>query len=143
MIYEGTNEIQAIDLLVRKVLPDGGAALSALLDALAAEVDPRDAHATLEDFRILKSVTRELVVRSERDPTLPYHAADDYLRAVGLALFAWSWRTIARTPGADAARWSVPAQAARLRIAPEFAMRVAILRTQCAEATARGASPAP
>jgi len=29
MIYEGTNEIQAIDLLVRKVLPDGGVALGA------------------------------------------------------------------------------------------------------------------
>jgi alkylation response protein AidB-like acyl-CoA dehydrogenase len=27
MIYEGTNEIQAIDLLLRKTLPDGGAAL--------------------------------------------------------------------------------------------------------------------
>jgi alkylation response protein AidB-like acyl-CoA dehydrogenase len=33
MIYEGTNEIQAIDLLVRKVLPDGGTGLNALLDS--------------------------------------------------------------------------------------------------------------
>jgi hypothetical protein len=35
-IYEGTNGIQAIDLVQRKVLPDGGAALLALLDDLAA-----------------------------------------------------------------------------------------------------------
>ncbi|MFP3334548.1 acyl-CoA dehydrogenase family protein, partial [Pseudomonas sp. SIMBA_064] len=31
MIYEGTNEIQANDLLLRKVLGDGGEALQALL----------------------------------------------------------------------------------------------------------------
>ena len=36
MIYEGTNEIQAIDLLVRKVLPDGGAGLGELLARLRA-----------------------------------------------------------------------------------------------------------
>ena len=34
MIYEGTNEIQAIDLLIRKVMPDGGAGINALLDTL-------------------------------------------------------------------------------------------------------------
>src|SRR5450830_1499328 len=39
MIYEGTNEIQAIDLLQRKVLPDGGEALGALLLALRATLD--------------------------------------------------------------------------------------------------------
>jgi alkylation response protein AidB-like acyl-CoA dehydrogenase len=32
LIYEGTNEIQAIDLLLRKVMPDGGTRLAALLD---------------------------------------------------------------------------------------------------------------
>ncbi len=40
MIYEGTNEIQAIDLLVRKVLPDGGAGLAATAAAnWRAELD--------------------------------------------------------------------------------------------------------
>mgnify|MGYP000673964250 CR=1 FL=1 len=39
LIYEGTNEIQAIDLLQRKVLGDGGAALGVVLDELAAERD--------------------------------------------------------------------------------------------------------
>lgn len=34
MIYEGTNEIQAIDLLVRKVLADGGQGLGMLLGTL-------------------------------------------------------------------------------------------------------------
>ena len=39
MIYEGTNQIQAIDLLQRKVLDDGGARLGALLDRLLADAD--------------------------------------------------------------------------------------------------------
>jgi alkylation response protein AidB-like acyl-CoA dehydrogenase len=37
-IYEGTNGIQAIDLVARKVRRDGGAALRTLIDELAAEV---------------------------------------------------------------------------------------------------------
>ena len=37
MLYEGTNEIQAIDLLVRKVLGDRGEALHALLELIRAE----------------------------------------------------------------------------------------------------------
>ena len=45
MIYEGTNEIQAIDLLLRKVLPDKAQALSAVLQTLHHELgetgDPR------------------------------------------------------------------------------------------------------
>jgi hypothetical protein len=39
MIYEGTNEIQAIDLLVRKVLPDGGQAMGQWLLTLRNSLD--------------------------------------------------------------------------------------------------------
>ncbi|MFL6691991.1 MAG: acyl-CoA dehydrogenase, partial [Ramlibacter sp.] len=66
--------------------------------------------------------------------TLAYEAADDYLRAVALALFAWAWGAIERTPGAQVPRWSAPAAVARLRIVPEFELRLQILRTQCAAA---------
>lgn len=134
MIYEGTNEIQAIDLLVRKVLPDGGQALFILLDTLAADIDSEDDADVLARFAALRELTRELLPAAARSATLPYEAADDYLRAVGLALFAWAWSAITRTPGADAPRWTAPAAAARLRILPEFDLRLQILRTQCAAA---------
>ena len=39
MIYEGTNEIQAIDLVQRKLLDDGGARAAALIAELRREVD--------------------------------------------------------------------------------------------------------
>jgi alkylation response protein AidB-like acyl-CoA dehydrogenase len=134
MVYEGTNEIQAIDLLVRKVLPDGGAGLKALLEALGGELDAREDGELLRRFSTLRALTRELCAAAADAPTLPYEAADDFLRAVGLALFGWAWCRIERTPGAADARWRAPAAAARLRILPEFDMRAQILRSQCASA---------
>ena len=132
MIYEGTNEIQAIDLLVRKVLPDGGAALGRLLDQLGAELPSRGADdaEVLRRFDDVRAVTAQLVAAN--DPVLAHAAADDYLRAVGLALFAWAWQRVAATPGAATPRWQEPAAAARLRVLPEFDMRLTILRAQCA-----------
>jgi alkylation response protein AidB-like acyl-CoA dehydrogenase len=137
MIYEGTNEIQAIDLLARKVLPDGGTALAGVLATLAeglAASNPADA-AVLARFTALQELTRDLAAASAASPTLPYEAADDYLRAVGLALFAWAWHAI-EGKAADEPRWSATAAAARLRILPEFEMRLRILKTQCEAATA-------
>jgi len=136
MIYEGTNEIQAIDLLARKVLPDGGEALFAQLDALAAQLDARDDAALLARFAALRALTQELAQAATHSDTLACEAADDYLRAVGLVLFAWAWREIARTPGAEAPRWAVPHAAAALRILPEFELRLQVLHTQCAQALA-------
>jgi hypothetical protein len=45
MIYEGTNEIQAIDLLVRKIMADGGLGLNQLLDDMKAETNSETAEA--------------------------------------------------------------------------------------------------
>jgi hypothetical protein len=66
------------------------------------------------------------------DPVLAYEAADDYLRAVGLALLGWAWRRIAAAPGANEERWARPAAAARLRVLPEFDMRLIMLVRQYA-----------
>jgi alkylation response protein AidB-like acyl-CoA dehydrogenase len=50
MIYEGTNEIQAIDLLQRKVLDDGGGRLETLLVVLEEEAARAETQASLTDF---------------------------------------------------------------------------------------------
>ncbi|HYF17397.1 MAG TPA: acyl-CoA dehydrogenase family protein [Ramlibacter sp.] len=132
LIYEGTNEIQAIDLLVRKVLADGGRSLSALLDLLATEVDREraDAPAVTSRFAQLRDLTAALAQASAARPALPYEAADDYLRAVGLALLGWAWHRIGATAGTDSERWTHAAAAAHLRVLPEFDLRLQILRTQ-------------
>ena len=96
MIYEGTNEIQAIDLLVRKVLPDGAAALTTLLHELRQELDASHA-ADAQALRLLATLgetSHELVAACASDPALAYWVADDYLRALALTLLAWAWARI-------------------------------------------------
>ena len=135
MIYEGTNEIQAIDLLLRKVLPDGGKALSAVLVGLRGALDAsRDFDAeVLRRLAELRYVTTTLCAACAvpgADPALAARVADDFLRAVALVLLAWAWSQILAT--STAPRWSAPAQALRAWVLPELDMRLAIIRQQMA-----------
>ena len=132
MIYEGTNEIQAIDLLVRKVLADRGQGLSALLDDLGLQ----SADSVARIAR-LKQMTEAIAKAATQDATLPYQVADDYLRAVALVLLDWAWQKIGAAlddSRADtASRWRLPQQALVERVLPEFDMRLAIIGGQCAK----------
>ncbi|TAM47486.1 MAG: acyl-CoA dehydrogenase [Burkholderiaceae bacterium] len=133
MIYEGTKEIQAIDLLVRKVLADGGAGLGTLLDELAQ--DTSAATGVVDRFERLRELTRTLAEAARHDSALPYWVADDYLRAVALALLGWAWSRIEAGLGTDtpdlAARWQAPAQALHDWVLPEFNMRVQTVLARC------------
>jgi alkylation response protein AidB-like acyl-CoA dehydrogenase len=129
MIYEGTNEIQAIDLLVRKVLPDGGVAIQTLLDELNASC-----HGDAQVLRLnadVQSITDALVDAAKRSVELPFWVADDYLRLVALALQAWAWAQV-ESEARQAARWVAPQQAFNTWILPEFDMRMHIVHTRLA-----------
>ena len=137
MIYEGTNEIQAIDLLVRKVLPDGGAGLAALLQTLCDGLDPQTtAHAAfIRQVADLGQLTTALASAAKQNAELAYWVADDYLRAVAVTLMGWAWLQIDRATQADSAvadapRWAEPASAVRHWVLPEFDMRLAIIRVR-------------
>jgi alkylation response protein AidB-like acyl-CoA dehydrogenase len=104
MIYEGTNEIQAIDLLVRKILGDGGERMEHFL----AQVDQTaqaeragklaDDAATLLELTInIRRVVQTLVKASVNHPQLPYQIAGETLRLVGHCALAWLWLRAART----------------------------------------------
>ena len=138
MIYEGTNEIQAIDLLLRKVLPDGGAALAGMLEELETELDPGRAAdlAVCHRFAQLKQLTQAISAAASSDPALPYQAADDYLRLLALALLSWAWARIEAAAGADNKRWQAPA-ALQQRVLPEFDMWIKTLTAQCSAAGKR------
>ena len=137
MIYEGTNEIQAIDLLVRKVLADGGAGMNALLDTIALDLPKAAKASTAAQARIqtLRAVTQQIVKAAPQDAALPFRVADDFLRAVALVLMDWAWLRIEAgvdpsTPNAEA-RWTKPAKALRQWVLPEFQMRTFIIVQQC------------
>lgn len=139
MIYEGTNEIQAIDLLLRKVLPDGGQALTALLSELSAELvalnaDPR-ALAALGQFQRFLSDELLPATRAAEAPADRAHwLADDFLRALAMLLMAWAWSRTAATGGADTPRWATTGQAFWRWIWPEFALRLGMMRSTVAGA---------
>ncbi len=136
MIYEGTNEIQAIDLLMRKVLGDGGAALNAMLNELAVSLNPRQAHdaKTLQLFEQLRAVTQEAVgihakENGEGAITLNW-IAGDYLRLATLALLSWAWSQISNANTEKLLRWQTPANALHAWVLPEFDMRAQMIRAQ-------------
>ncbi len=139
MIYEGTNEIQAIDLLVRKVLPDGGAGMSAVLIELRDELDAsREFEAEVQRrLAQLRYLGTTVVMAAGADAALPCEVADDYLRVVMLTMLAWAWARIERTAPQDA-RWSKPAAAFRRWVLPEFDMRLGIVKRACEAVTQAG-----
>ncbi len=123
LIYEGTNEIQAIDLLLRKTLDDGGRRAQALRARLAetaaacrAVPDAQAFGRSLEDgLDAWARAEQALVAGAGADPEWPLRVADDYLMLVSHALMAWAWARIAlvsldpgRAPapgGRSAAQW--------------------------------------
>ncbi|SFV05696.1 acyl-CoA dehydrogenase [Pseudoduganella namucuonensis] len=110
MIYEGTNEIQAVDLLLRKVLADGGARLEGLLarvlSTAEAECDGEDdgAHGALAPHaralcalvRRLRGAVRAIARAAEGQAALPHRVAPETLRLVGHCALAWLWLRAAR-----------------------------------------------
>ncbi len=146
MIYEGTNEIQAIDLLVRKVMADGGVGLAALAQELVSAMDEGSAAGTAQTLAVqtrlaqMTALTTDVCGAARSDGSLPYWVADDYLRVVALALLGWAWVQIQATPIAangdtdTASRWLAPAAALQHWVMPEFDMRAAIIRQRLDEA---------
>ncbi|WOB08858.1 acyl-CoA dehydrogenase family protein [Piscinibacter gummiphilus] len=91
-IYEGTNEIQAIDLLVRKVVADGGVKLAGLIERLQRELPTGELAARVQPWLAnWQQATQQLLKHSASDAELPYRVADDYLRLAGLVLLAQGW----------------------------------------------------
>ena len=102
MVYEGTNEIQAIDLLQRKLLGDKGAALGLLLDELEGEARRCDDVAALADFAAglreqilaVRAASAALIAGTDRE--WPLRVADDYLMGLAHLLLAWAFAASAR-----------------------------------------------
>lgn len=104
MIYEGTNEIQAIDLVQRKLLGASGPAFEVLLDDLATGAGPA-LQAQLEAARAGLHGLRDAL---PADPGRALRVADDFLAGCGHLLLAWAWEATLRAAGpADAERAAV------------------------------------
>lgn len=121
MVYEGTNEVQAIDLVVRKVLGDGGQRLELFLSLLESEAQARRpdgesaafAEALADLTRETRAATQTLAECTATDPEAPYRIAPDYLHLLGHCALAWVWAWSARV-AAERLSCGDPIHAAKL-----------------------------
>ena len=101
-IYEGTNGVQALDLVGRKVLRDGGQAMRNFADYMAADEVADDYQKPLvAACDALVRVTSSLVERSADQAALPGAVSVDYLELSGLVIYAWLWAKMAAAAPAD------------------------------------------
>jgi len=96
-IYEGTNGIQAIDLLKRKVLANHGEWMRDFIREMEQDVMRHNPVFAVEEEAVLnacaqlRSLTLWLVKQDKRDPDLCSSSACDYLHVVGYTVYAWLW----------------------------------------------------
>ena len=105
-IHEGSNGIQAIDLLGRKAMMGSGAALQAMLGELRATATDASAVAGLQEFSgglleaaaTIEETTQVLAARMAKgEVRLALANASLYLTLVGHAFVAWIWLKQAMT----------------------------------------------
>ena len=103
-IHEGTEGIQGLDILGRKVVIDGGASLKLLLETIAGDVQlARDAGVGEEicaplmaSLDLVGQVTRTLHGKMAGDVDLALANATLYLDFMGRVIVAWMWVRQAR-----------------------------------------------
>ena len=102
-IYEGANGIQALDLVGRKIMRDGGGLMLELLeDMKATDVDDAYKAELIAACDRLARSTQSIVARGKNDPHLPGAVSVDYLDMVGMTMCAWVWALMAsRAPDDD------------------------------------------
>jgi alkylation response protein AidB-like acyl-CoA dehydrogenase len=104
MIYEGTNTIQALDLLGRKVLGDNGARLKKFGRLIAQFIEEEGTNEAMQEFvnpladlgdKVTK-LTTELGMKAMGNPDEVGAAAVDYLRVCGHLVFGYFWARMAK-----------------------------------------------
>ncbi len=104
MIYEGTNGIQALDLIGRKVLMDNGARLRKFGALVQKFVEEHGTSTAMNEFvtpladlgdKVTK-LTMELGMKAFANRDEAGAAATSYLRVIGHLCFAYFWARMAR-----------------------------------------------
>ena len=104
MIYEGTNTIQSLDLLGRKVLGNNGATLRKFGKLVAALVEEEGVNEKMTEFITpiailgdqMTKFTTELGFKGFQNPDEVGAAAVDYLRVAGHLVFGYFWARMAQ-----------------------------------------------
>jgi alkylation response protein AidB-like acyl-CoA dehydrogenase len=146
LIYEGTNGVQALDLVGRKLAANGGRGVMSFfadVDALVAETEAEAAIKPfvdgLKDAKAkLQEATMWLMQNGMSNPDNAGAASTDYLHLFGLTALAYMWALMARAANAKVQAGDAdPFYATKLttgqyfveRILPEAGMHLTKLKT--------------
>ena len=146
MIYEGTNGIQALDLVGRKLPSNGGRAIMSWFADIDAFVSENGDDEALKPFvdgladtkKKLQDGTMWLMQNGMANPDNAAAASTDYLHIFGLTALAYMWAQMAKSASAKIAAGDAdPYYVAKLqtgqyfveRILPDAAAHLAKLKT--------------
>ncbi|WP_137890693.1 acyl-CoA dehydrogenase C-terminal domain-containing protein [Ramlibacter sp. 2FC] len=104
MIYEGTNTVQSLDLLARKVLANNGATLKKFGKLVAALVEEEGVNEKMAEFinplaylgEQMTKFTTEIGFKGFQNADEVGAAAVDYLRVAGHLVFGYFWARMAQ-----------------------------------------------
>jgi alkylation response protein AidB-like acyl-CoA dehydrogenase len=150
MIYEGTNTIQSLDLLGRKVLGNNGATLAKFGKIIAALVAEEGVNEKMAEFinplavlgEQMTKFSTEIGFKGFQNPDEVGAAAVDYLRVAGHLVFGYLFARMAQTALREIAAGNTDnfylgkLQTARFYFAKLFPETVTLMRT-----ARTGASP--
>jgi hypothetical protein len=101
-IYEGTNGIQALDLMGRKVAANGGQNMAVLIQqmrdyAASAKTAGMDEFTAplLSAVDTLEALTQDVLSAAKDDPHAVGAASVEYLNAAGYTIYAYMWARMA------------------------------------------------
>jgi Acetyl-CoA dehydrogenase C-terminal like/Acyl-CoA dehydrogenase, C-terminal domain len=104
MIYEGTNTIQSLDLLGRKVLGDNGAKLRKFGAMVAQLIEDEGTNEAMAEFinpladlaSKVEKFTAEIGMKALQNPDEAGAAAVPYLRVIGHMVYGYFWAKMAK-----------------------------------------------
>ncbi|MBC7740066.1 MAG: acyl-CoA dehydrogenase C-terminal domain-containing protein [Candidatus Saccharibacteria bacterium] len=104
MIYEGANGVQALDLVGRKLMADGGKPILTFFEMVKAECQAHDADPRMEVFtRPLKTASKQMqavgaffMANGMKNPNAALAGATDFLHLTGHVAMGLMWTRMAR-----------------------------------------------
>ena len=98
-IYEGTNGIQALDLLGRKIIANEGAFFHVFITEVRSSMDKSDdfAQPLLSAVDQLEALTQDILAKADNNPNVVNSACMDYLHSLGYIAYGWMWALMVKT----------------------------------------------
>ena len=143
MIYEGTNTIQSLDLLARKILGNNGATLKKFGKLVGRLVEEEGVNERMAEFitpiailgEQMTKFTTEIGFKGFQNPDEVGAAAVDYLRVAGHLVFGYFWARMAQVALREIAAgntdpfYLAKVQTARFYFAKLFPETATLMRT--------------